>query len=289
MRNLPQVIETASNYAASLGVTSVQDTHSDNLFSLLLALDAQGKLKTRIYDCTTLSDWSKLAGKGIKAASGNPKVRHGCVKFFAEDDLESTGELERDVIGADKAKLQVAIHAIGEKPNEIVLDIFEKAAKANGPRDRRFRVEHAHNARIADRARFQRSNIIASMQPWLFFGSAAEGSDDFKKIFEQKTPVAFGSDAPMADFNPLMGIFAAVTGRGPVSIDQAVRAYTVGSAFAEFQETVKGTIEVGKLADIVILSDDIFSIDRAKIRNVQVDTTIVDGKVVYQRDQYQKL
>ncbi len=199
MRNWPQVIETASTYAASLGITSVQDTHSDDLFSLLLALDAQGKLKTRVYDCTTLSDWGKLASKGIKAASGNPMVRHGCVKFFAEDELESTAELERDVIGADKAKLQVAIHAIGAKPNEIVLGIFEKAAKVNGPRDRRFRIEHAHNARPEDRERFVRSNIIASMQPWLFYGENGSGGADFKKIFEQKMLVAFGSDASMTD------------------------------------------------------------------------------------------
>ena len=285
MRSWPQVVETASNYAASLGITSVQDTHSDDLFGLLLALDAQRKLKTRVYDCTTLSDWRKLAGRGVRAASGNPMVRHGCVKFFAEDELESTVELERDVIGADKAKLQVAIHAIGERPNEIVLDIFEKAAKANGPRDRRFRVEHAHDARPEDRVRFPRSNIIASMQPWLFFGESGNGKDDFKKIFEQKTSVAFGSDASMTDFNPLMGVYAAVTGKGAISVEQAVRAYTVGSAFAEFQENVKGTIEVGKLADFVILLDDIFSIDRSKIRNARVETTVVGGKVVFQRDQ----
>ena len=285
MRNWPQVIEAASNYAASLGITSVQDTHSDDLFSMLLALDAQGKLKTRVYDCATLSDWRKLVAKGVRAGSGNPMVRQGCVKFFAEDELDSTAELERDIIGADKAKLQVAIHAIGARPNEIVLDVFEKAAKVNGPRDRRFRVEHAHNARIEDRPRFPRSNIIASMQPWLFFGQSGDGSDDFKKIFEQKTLVAFGSDASMTDLNPLLGVYAAVTGKNGISIEQAARAYTIGPAFAEFQENVKGTLEVGKLADIVILSDDIFSIDKAKIRSARVETTMVGGKVVYQRDQ----
>ncbi len=289
MRNWPQVIEAASNYAASLGVTSVQDTHSDDLFILLLALDAQRKLKTRVYDCSNLADWRKFAAKGVQAGSGNPMVRNGCMKSFADDEMESTAELERDVIGADKAKLQVAIHAIGEKPNETALSIFEKAAKINGPRDRRFRVEHARNASDPDRGRFTRLNIIASMQPWLFFGENGTGSDDFKKIFEHKTLVAFGSDASMTDFDPIKGIYAAVTGKNAISVEQAVRAYTIGSAFAEFQENIKGTIEVGKLADIVILSDDIFSIDRSKIRNVRVETTIVGGKVVYQKDEKLKL
>ncbi len=283
MRNWPQVIETATNYAASLGVTSVQDTHSDDLFNLLLAMDAQEKLKTRVYDCANLADWRKFAAKGVKAGAGNPMVRNGCMKSFAEDDLESTAELESDVVGADKAKLQVAIHAIGEKPNEIALSIFEKVAKANGARDRRFRIEHARSTTETNRERFTRSNIIASMQPWLFFGENGSGGYDLKKIFEQKTLVAFGSDASMTDLDPLKGIYAAVTGKSSINVEQAVRAYTVGSAFAEFQEDVKGTLEVGKLADIVILSDDIFSIDRSKIRTVRVETTIVNGRVVYAR------
>ena len=208
-------------------------------------------------------------------------VRTGCVKFFAEDDTEETAELDRDIAGADKAGLQVAIHAIGPRPNEIVLDAFEKAIKANGPRDRRFRVEHARNARVQDWPRFAHSNIIASMQPWLFHGENGAASDDFKKIFDFRIPVAFGSDASITEFDPLLGIQAAVTSKNGISVEQAVRAYTVGSAFAEFQEKVKGTIEVGKLADLVILSDDIFSIDRSKISGVRVVTTIMNGSVVY--------
>jgi|SoiMethySBSTD1v2_1073268.scaffolds.fasta_scaffold20791_3 predicted amidohydrolase YtcJ len=285
MKNWPEVLETASNYAASLGVTSVTDTHSDDLDDDLRTLLRQGKLKTRVYDCITLSDWQKLATQGVKAATGNMMVRNGCVKFFAEDDNEGLAQLDRDVAGADKAGLQVAIHAIGEKPNELVLDVFEKTAKANGPRDRRFRVEHAHNARTEDLSRLVKLKAIASMQPWLFYGENGSTSDDYKKIFGLGTQVAFGSDASITNFNPLLGIYAAVTGKSAISVEQAVRAYTVGSAYAEFQEKSKGTIEVGKLADLVILSDDIFSIDESKIRGVRVETTIVGGKVVFQRDQ----
>ena len=284
-RNWPQIVEAASNYAASLGVTSVQDTHSDDISVQLRELALAGKLKTRVYDCITLSDWKKLAAKGAKAASGDAMVRTGCVKFFAEDDAEETAQLDSDIAGADKAKLQVLIHAIGPEPNTVVLDSFEKAIKANGPRDRRFRVEHAHNVRPEDWPRFARSNIIASMQPWLFHNESDGATDDFKKIFGADIPVAFGSDASITDFNPLFGIFAAVNGRGAITVEQAVRAYTVGSAFAEIQEKKKGTLEVGKLADIVILSEDIFSIDRAKIRGVRVEKTIMDGRVVFSSNQ----
>jgi predicted amidohydrolase YtcJ len=282
IRDWPAIIETASNYAASFGITSVQDTHSDDLYEVLRTLNAQGKLKTRVYDCTTLQSWKRLADARVKAASGDAMVRRGCMKFFVEDDGEDLTELEHDVAGADKAGLQIAIHAIGEKPNQTVLEEFEKTIKANGARDRRLRVEHAHLTRVEDWPRFARSNIIASMQPGLFYGENGNGNDDFKKIFAMNTLVAFGSDASIVDFNPIMGIYAAVNGKNAISVEQAVRAYTLGSAFAEFQEKSKGTIEVGKLADFVILSDDIFSIDRSKIRNVRAEKTIMNGKVVFE-------
>lgn len=282
-KNWPEILQAASNYAASLGVTSVQDTHSDDISSVLRELALSGKLKTRVYDCTTLSDWKKLAAKGIKAAAGDAMVRTGCVKSFVEDESEEFAEFDADISGADKAGLQVAIHAIGSKANSIVLDAFEKAAKANGSRDRRFRVEHAHNARPEDVNRFVRSDLIASMQPWLFYGGNGSSNDDFKRIFDQKTLVAFGSDASITDFDPLFGIYAAANGKGAISVEQAVRAYTVGSAYAEFQEKKKGTIEVGKLADLVILSDDIFSMNARDLRKAAILITVVDGRVVFER------
>ena len=117
------------------------------------------------------------------------------------------------------------------------------------------------------------------MQPALFDGSP---DSRFGTLMKQKAQVAFGSDASMIDLNPMLGIESAVNaGRESVSVYEAVRAYTVGSAYAEFREKEKGTIEVGKLADFVILSDDIFTIDPSKIRDVKVATTVVDGRVVY--------
>lgn len=279
INNWPEIAETASNYAASLGVTSVQDMHSDELADVYRDLARQGKLKTRIYDCSPFSSLARLKTQGVKAGSGDGFVRTGCVKHFSDGDEGDAAELARDVSAADKAALQVMIHAIGPRSNAIVLDIFEKAARENGARDRRFRIEHAYNVKSSDLPRFGKSSIIASMQPWLFYNGSF---DDYKRLFDVGAPVAFGSDASITDFNPLLGIQAAVAGKSGITVGQAVRAYTVGSAFAEFQENVKGSIETGKLADLIILSDDIFTIDPAKLGTVRVLTTIVDGKVVFE-------
>lgn len=280
--NWPEIAETASNHAASLGVTSVQDMHSDDLADVYRELARQGKLKTRIYDCAPTSAWAKLAAGGRKAASGDEMVRNGCLKSFSEGDDEDIPRLRRDIAAADKAGLQVMIHAIGNRANEIVLDIFETVAKENGPRDRRFRIEHAQGVRDEDVPRFAKSKIVASMQPWLFYGE--NGTEDVKRMVNQGVPLALGSDASITDFTPLLGIFAAAGGKGAITVEQAVRAYTVGSAYAEFQEGVKGTIEVGKLADFVIISEDIFAIDPVKIKDAKVLITILDGRIVFQNN-----
>ena len=277
----PEIAETASNYAASLGVTSVQDVHSDELANVYRELARQGKLKTRIYDCSPLSSLARLKTQGIRSAAGDAFVRTGCVKHFTDGDDANAAELEKNVLAADKAGLQVMIHAIGPRSNGIVLDIFEKTARQNGSWDRRFRIEHANYVKESDLRRFGKLKIIASLQPWIFHGDSFE---DYKRLFDVGAPIAFGSDASITEFNPLLGIYAAVTGTSAVTVEQAVRSYTMGSAFAEFQENVKGSIEAGKLADLVILSDDIFTIDPAKIRTVKVVTTIVDGKVVFEAD-----
>lgn len=280
-RDWHAVIETATNYAASLGVTSVQDMHSDELEGVYRDLNRKGKLKTRVYDCAPITSSAKLAAKGIKAASGDAMVRTGCVKYFSEGDETEAEDLQRKISTADKAGLQVMIHAIGSRANGIVLDAFEKTIKENGARDRRFRVEHAQNPLTEDLPRFARSKIIASMQPWLFFDGNGTSSTVFKKHQDLRTTLAFGSDASITEFNPLYGIYAAVSGPEAITVGDAVRAYTVGSAYAEFQENVKGSIEVGKLADFVILDCDIFAVDIGDLQKTRVVATIVDGKQVY--------
>ena len=277
------IAETATNYAASFGVTSVTDTQSDEHASVYRNLENAGKLKTRIYDCASLPYLPKKVNFTLADRDSEKMVRTGCVKGSAEGGQEDAELLLKDVIRADKAGFQVLVHAIGSEANSRVIDIFEKTARANGKKDRRFRIEHTHGTAETDIARIARSGIIASSQPYLFRGSPVE-SEAFRRFIDLGSPVAFGADAPMTDLDPMLGIHAAVipiTGNG-MSAYKAVRAYTVGSAFAEFQERAKGTIEVGKLADLIILSDDIFEIEPAKIIDATVLLTIVNGRVVYE-------
>ncbi|KXK00775.1 MAG: amidohydrolase family protein [Acidobacteria bacterium OLB17] len=209
------------------------------------------------------------------------------------------------VSAADKNGLQVMIHAIGARTNATILDIYERVEKENGPSDRRFRIEHAQHLRVSDIPRFAKLGVIASMQPvhltddgrWAEKRLGKErlkGTYAFKSLIESGAHVAFGTDWSVAPLNPLFGIYAAVTRRTTddknpggwlpdekISVDQAVLCYTLGSAYAEYQENEKGTLEVGKLADLVILSDDIFVIDPVKIAEVKVLKTIVGGSVVF--------
>lgn len=283
VRDWMAIAATASNYAASFGITSVQDTHSDDMASVYRELNKAGKLKVRIYDCVALSNWARLAAVGSKAASGDAMVRTGCLKG-SFDEEEDTSTITSDIAGADKAGLQVLVHAIGPAANSSALAAFENAIKTNGGRDSRFRIEHAHNFKPADLQRFARSSIIASMQPYLFFAEGSGISDDLRKLWDGGAKMAFGSDAAIKDIDPILGIYAAVNagGKRSLTVDEAVYAYTLGAAYAEFQEKEKGSIEVGKLADLTILSDDIYEILTEKLRDVKVLKTILSGTVVFE-------
>jgi predicted amidohydrolase YtcJ len=280
------VAETASNYAAAFGVTSVQDMSADDSAETYRELLRQGKLKTRIYDCVALSDWQKLAKRNIKKNSGDAMLRQGCLKGIADGDAASTEQLYNEILAADTADLQVAVHAIGNRANEQVLTVFERVVKTNGKKDRRFRVEHAHGLRRQDFRRFANSGIIASIQPFLFSsGGAGKSLEPLRTFLSTKATLAFGSDSSMIPINPLFGIAAAAGTNDPkqkLTVEEAVRFYTTGAAFAEFQENVKGTIRAGKLADFVILSDDIFTINPNEISKTRVLKTIVDGRVVFE-------
>ncbi len=279
--NWGEIIEAASKYAASLGVTSIQDVHSDDLRGYLHELDSKGKLLTRVYDCVGLSDWEKNNKVGLPEKTDNAMVRGGCLKWMAEGEDGEEVELGRRFAAADKAGLQVLVHAIGARSNANTLSAFEYVIAQNGKRDRRLRIEHATRMSDADHVRTLRNNVIMSMQPALF----GYGSDDFRTLFSRKVRVAFGSDASMIDIDPLEGIHDAVNfGTSSITVDQAVAAYTLGSAFAEFQENENGTIEVGKLADLVMLSRDIFKVEKTAIRNSHVDMTILGGRIVFETE-----
>jgi predicted amidohydrolase YtcJ len=211
------------------------------------------------------------------------------------------------ICDADRAGLQVAIHAIGDRANNTILNFYERAEKENGPADRRFRIEHAQHLLPSDIPRFASLHVIASMQPYHLMDDgrwAAKRIDAerirttyaFRTLLDTGATLAFGSDWPVAPMKPLLGIYAAATrrtldGKNPdgwvpeqkITVAEAVHAYTIGSAFAEHAENTKGSLAPGKLADLVVLSNDIFSINPAEIENMRVELTFFDGKIIYQR------
>ena len=222
------------------------------------------------------------------------------------EEMFPEGAMLQRVRDADRAGLQVLIHAIGDRANDLVLSIFEDVAKSNGPRDRRWRIEHAQHLRPQDIPRFAGAGVIASMQPYHCADDGrwaekrigkgrARGTYAFRSLLDAGAWLAFGSDWTVAPLDPIQGVAAAVTrrtldGRHPngwvpeqkISVEEAVRAYTLGSAYAEFQEQVKGRLTPGKLADLVMLDRDIFAISPEEIARARVLMTIMDGRVVFE-------
>lgn len=225
---------------------------------------------------------------------------------LASSDLMDSAGMYASVRDADQAGLQISIHAIGDRAIHTVLDLFERAERENGPADRRFRIEHVQHLRPDDAARFAPLGVIASMQPYhaIDDGRWAEkelgpmriqSSYAWRLLLDHGAVLAFGSDWPVAPLDPLMGIYAAATrrtldGKNPqgwvpkqrITVAEAVHAYTVGSAFAEQQERIKGSLEPGKLADLAVLTEDIFRIATTDLDKVRVYMTVFDGSVIYQ-------
>ena len=209
---------------------------------------------------------------------------------------------------ADAAGLQLCTHAIGDRAISTVLDLYTEVVKTNRGMERRFRIEHAQHMAEKDFARFAQLDVIASVQPYQAiddgrWAEARIGHDRASRTYAFRTflnhgvHLAFGTDWPYAPLDPVLTVYAAVTratldGKNPngwfpeqkLTVAEAIEAYTMGSAYAEFQEKEKGSITPGKLADMVLLSDDIFTIDPAKIRDVKVLKTIVGGRIVWDQD-----
>jgi hypothetical protein len=212
---------------------------------------------------------------------------------------------------ADEAGLQLCIHAIGDQGISMVLDLFQDVIQAHGERDRRFRIEHAQHMAAKDFERFARLGVTASMQPYhaIDDGRWAEkriGPERikttyaFRSMLDHGVRLAFGTDWNVAPLNPMLGLYAAVTrqtldGKNPqgwipeqkITLAEAIEAYTMGSAYAEFQEKEKGSITPGKLADMVLVSEDIFHIPPEAIKDVKVEWTMLGGRVVYEREKTQ--
>jgi predicted amidohydrolase YtcJ len=329
-----EAVQAALAEARQNGVTSVQDMDGSGdatrrtLFRVYQQLAHHGKLTVRVGLRWPLGEWRALADLGVESGFGDDWVKIGGLKGFVDGSLGSstakffdpfvnepgsTGvyvtqldKMRRDVIAADRAGLSVAVHAIGDRANAELLDIFAEAAKANGPRDRRFRIEHAQHLRPEDYPRFKELGVIASMQPYhaIDDGRWAEGrigakrcasSYAFRSLQDAGAKLAFGTDWSVAPLSPVLGIDAAVNrrtldGKHPkgwfpeqrIGVKESVEAYTLNSAYAAFEEKDRGSIEVGKLADLVVLSRDILAeSERDHIGEATVVMTVVGGKVVY--------
>jgi len=329
---LLRMIHAAMDEARRFGVTSIHDISSTEDVRAYQTLAARGELTLRIYSITPLPQWQAPATAGIRAGFGNDWIHLGALKGFADGSLGSTtalfekpyddapetsglpnemmlpeGNMLKMALGADKAGLQLAVHAIGDKANRIMLDIFAEVAKQNGARgDRRWRIEHAQHLRPEDFARFGQLAVIASVQPYHAIDDGrwaekrigherAKTTYAFRTFLNHGVRLAFGSDWTVAPLDPMLGLYAAVTratldGRNPggwfpeqkLSLEEALQAYTMGSAFAEFREKEKGSLTPGKLADVVVLDSDLFAMAPEKIKHAAVRYTIVGGKVVYQ-------
>jgi hypothetical protein len=322
--------EAALKNAAEHGVTSVHEMADASSFEVYQQLIRDGKMTARLYVYIPINDVDIYARLKLKTPFGNDYLKIGGLKGFVDGSLGSAtayffepytddpknrgllapqmfpeGIMEKRIMEADKAGLQVAIHAIGDRANSLLLDLYEKAAAQNGPRDRRWRIEHAQHLRPRDIARFGKLGVIASVQPYHAYddGRWAEkkiGKErvrytyPFKSLLDGGAVLAFGSDWTVAPLDPVSGIYAAVTratsdGKNPggwvpeekISLDDAIKGYTTGGAYAEFAEKDKGTIQSGKLADIIVLDKDLFKVPADELMDVKVVLTIVGGKVVH--------
>jgi predicted amidohydrolase YtcJ len=318
----------AMRYAAERGVTAVCHVSVPWLdLGTYRRARADGRLITRIALYFPLATWHQVADTIARGGRGDDVLWIGGVKGYMDgslgsgtalfyqpyaDDPKTVGVLRtpedslRAWIGAaDSAGLQVAVHAIGERANGLLLDIYDSLARAHGPRDRRFRVEHAQHLRPVDVPRFGRGGIIASMQPAHLIDDAnwagkrlgpdrIKHSYVFRSLLASGAPLAFGSDWSVAPMDPILGIYAAVTrrsadGKNPggwipeqkISVEQALRAYTAGGAYGVFAEGRRGRLIPGYLADLVLLDRDLTRIPPEEIAQVKVTTTIMGGKVVF--------
>jgi len=326
-----EAVEAALKYARELGVTTVEDITFPNDLRTYQQLEKEGKLTCRMYTRLPIDGYKNLINEGIQYNFGDNKIQIGSLKAYADGSLGSTtawffesyrqdtttyglpndiiqdGRFKKWAFDADKNKLQISVHAIGNRANAYCLDVFEQINNKNPSWDRRFRLEHAQHLRKKDIPRFKEIGVIASVQPehllddgiWAAKRIGKERSKlthVYKSLIDAGAVVAFGTDWPVVDLNPMLGLYAAVTrrtddGKNPngwlpeqkLTIEQAIKCYTLNSAYAAFQENIKGSIEPGKLADMVVLSDNILNINPVKIKDVKVDMTIFDGKIIYKR------
>ena len=325
-------LDAAMKHVAAQGVTAVHHMGTWDDLSVFERAWRAGRLTTRLYAAVPLRTWARLqetiASKRFGPdGRGDAWLGVGALKGFVDGSLGShtaafddpftdaprdrglfvntPDDLYSWISGADKAGLHVVVHAIGDRANSTLLDIFDRVEHENGRRDRRFRIEHAQHLKPGDIARFASLRVIASMQPYhcIDDGRWAERiigpqriktTYAFRSLIDAGARLAFGSDWYVAPPTPLEGIYAAVTRRTldeksphgwvpeqKISVDEALRAYTGGGAFASFREHDTGTIAPGMLADLTVIDRDLRAVTAVEIKDAKVVRTIVGGKTVF--------
>ena len=323
-------LKRAMEWAASKGVTTVADVSVPWYeVAALRRAHAAGTLTTRASVYVPLGEWRRMADTVRTHGVGDDRLRIAGVKGYVDGSLGSTtalfyqpyndapetvgllvtpeDSLRAWIGGADSAGLQVVVHAIGERANGLLLDIYDSVGKAHSPRDRRFRIEHAQHLRRGDILRLARSGVIASMQPYhaIDDGRWAEkriGPERikttyaFRSLLDNGARLGFGSDWTVAPLDPLLGIYAAVTRRTlddkhpdgwvpgeKVTVEEALRAYTTSNAWGVYAEGTRGKLAPGYQADLVLLDQDLMAIPPEALEKVAVRTTVVGGKVVFSK------
>ncbi len=323
-------IELVLADVAKNGVTSVQDNSDWDDFLVYRDLKDENKLTVRITEWLHFTNGlGELENERSEGGVTDPWLKTGALKMVTDgalgsrtaamlapysDDPSTSGimamepaKLRQMAIERDRAGFQLAFHAIGDNANRVALDVFEAVAKANPPRDRRDRIEHAQIVATDDLPRFAKLNVIASMQPShettdMRWAEQRLGPDRLKGAYAWTTMLknavhlAFGTDYDVEPINPMRGLYACVTRELPeggpaggwqpqekISLDDCIRAYTLGSAYAQFEETKKGALKTGQYADFIILSKDLTKIPPSEYTKTEVLRTVVGGRTVYEK------
>ena len=333
-----------------VGVTSYSDVTSPPVqVDIYRELREAGLMTARVRYRPPLDQWQAMANLGIRVGFGDEWVRYGAVKAWIDGIMgnssarfyepythnpDSRGiwrdimfpferhpdapelmqsRLERLALDADRAGIQLTVHAIGDEANGYLMDMLERIIDKNGVKDRRFRLVHAQVMTDRDIERAGDLEIVAEVQPfhtsddmrWMeerIGRDRSRGAYAFRRLWDSGATVSFGSDSPGTNasryyLNPMLGIYAAVTRKTlsgqpeggwfpqeKLSVEEAIQAYTLNTAYAAYEEDIKGSISAGKLADLVVLSDNLIEMDPDAIKDVTVLTTIVGGRTVYSAD-----
>lgn len=315
---LEQICIFACQKAVEAGLTTVHwIIESPTEIRIIQKLRANKKLPIRTYFMIPAKFMKHLIELGLQTGFGDNMIKIGSIKILTDgslgartaaltepysDEPETKGmtlytqeELNKLVTEAHEANLQLAIHAIGDKAADMTITAIEKAITKSPRKNLRHRIEHASvlNEKLINR--MKKLSLIASVQPHFIVSDfwttnrigpkRARWAYPFKTLMRKGILTTGSSDCPVEPINPLLGIYAAVTREKNqeerIPVNEALRMYTLNAAFASFEENIKGSIEVGKLADFVVLSRDPEVIPAEEIKGTEVEMTIVDGKIAY--------